>query len=86
MGGVGVHGQHDLGLQLGDAELDLRLLVLERLDRDLRVGPAHAVLEDGVGALEARPQVLVGDDVLEELAEVRVDVLGILEVGHRRAA
>jgi hypothetical protein len=86
MCGVGIHGQHHLGLELGDAELDLRLVGLERLDRDLRVRAAHAVLEDRVGALEACPQVLVGDDVLEELAEVGVDVLGILEVGHRRGA
>ena len=82
----GEDAQVDLGPQLGDAELDLRLCLLERLDSHLRVGPAHAVLEDRVGALEARAQLVVGDDVLEEPAEVGVDLLGVLEIGHRRAA
>src|SRR3954447_5420811 len=78
--GVGVHRHDDLGLDLRGAELDLALGVLEDPDGELRVRVAHAVLHDGVGTLEARADLVVGDDVPEQLAEVRVQVVGVLEV------
>src|SRR4051794_14949652 len=82
--GVGVELEDDLGLQRRVAEIDLRrLLLARRANGHHRVRIAHAHLERRVGALQRGRRLRVDAELAQEQAEVRVDILGILEVRHR---
>src|SRR5919106_1675454 len=80
---VGVHRHDHLGLQDGVAEVDLAVLAFDQLHRDARLGLAVLVLDDRVRLAELGGQLLVVLQVLEQLPDGRVDLVGVLEVGHR---
>ena len=82
MRGVGLHRHDDLGVEAGFAEVDLAVLPVLHLHRDLGVGVAVLVLDDRVRLAESRPQLIVVGEVLKELSDVLVDLLVVFEYGH----
>jgi hypothetical protein len=84
---VGVELEHDLGLEGRVAEVDLggssSLGVRTVITAS---GLRSPQLERRVRALQRRRHLRVDAQLAQEQPEVRVDVLGILEVRHRPAA
>ncbi len=79
---VRLHRHRDLGLHVGFAEVHLAGLAVLEANRDHGVRLAVFVADDGVRLAELGRQLVVGDEVLEELPERVVDLLGVLEVGQ----
>ena len=77
---VRVHRHHDLGLERRRAAVDLSILALDQLDRDLRLRLAVLVLDDRVRPLELRTELVVVGELLEQPADVRVNLIGVLEI------
>src|SRR5215211_3408660 len=80
VGRVRLHRHDDLGLHARLAEVDLAVLALHQLHRDGRVGLAVPVLDDRVGLAELGRELLVLGEVLEQLADVPVDLVRVLAV------
>ena len=79
---VAVHGQDDVGAELGKAEVDAEVALGPQRGRDPRVGPADVVLDDGVGVAQAAGERLVGRRGPQQVADVAVDGAVVLEVRH----
>jgi hypothetical protein len=83
VGDIGIHAHHDLGLHVAGPEVDptLQITLLQR-NRDGAVGIAVLVADDRVGVPELRTELFVFSEILEQLSDRVVDLLGILEIGH----
>src|SRR6185436_2967704 len=69
---------------VGRPAVHLAVLTLDQLDGDLRLGLAVLVLDDRVRLAELGRELLVLGELLEQPADVLVDLVSVSEVSHGR--
>jgi hypothetical protein len=80
--GIGVHRQHDVGTQLRLPEVQAHALARAHVERDRRVGRPEGELHDGVGLAQLLAARAVVHQVVQDAAELVIDLDVGLEVRH----
>src|SRR5947207_2610468 len=79
---IGLHRHRHLRLHVRLPAVHVTRLALLEAHRDRRLRVAVLVADDCVRLAELRRQLLVLSEILEQLADRVVDLLGVLEVGQ----